>query len=101
MEESAMSETDSISFATMIQKEGKFLFVAIPFVPRAVWGARPRYRVRGSINGIAVQGTLGAFGQDYFLRVSGAWLQNSGIALGTHVDVQLSCAREPHDDGRV
>lgn len=96
-----MSETDSISFAAIIQKEGQFIFVAIPFAPRVVWGAKPRYRVRGSIDGIAVQGTLGVLSQDYFLRLSGAWLHTSGIALGTHVHVQLACTREPHDDERV
>jgi hypothetical protein len=87
-----MNETDSISFHAIIQKEGKFIFVAIPFVPRDVWGAKPRYHVRGIINGMTVRGTLGVFGQEYFLRLSVAWLRNSGIALDAHVIVQLSPA---------
>jgi hypothetical protein len=46
--------------ASIIQKEGKFIFVAIPFSPREVWGSKPRYSVAGDINGIAVRGTPGA-----------------------------------------
>jgi len=85
-----MSETNQKSFNAIIQKEGKFIFVAIPFSPREVWGSKPRYSVAGDINGIAVRGTLGALGQDYFLRLGAAWMRDSGIELGTNVSVRLS-----------
>ena len=85
-----MSETNQISFNAIIQKEGNFIFVAIPFSPREVWGSKPRYSVAGDINGIAVRGTLGALGQDYFLRLGAAWMRDSGIELGTNVSVRLS-----------
>ena len=64
--------------------------MAIPFSPREVWGSKPRYSVAGDINGIAVRGTLGALGQDYFLRLGAAWMRDSGIELGTNVSVRLS-----------
>jgi hypothetical protein len=85
-----MSETDQTSFDAIIQKEGKFTFIAIPFSPREVWGARPRYSVMGTINEISVRGTLGALGQEYFLRLSAAWMRDSGIELGANVMVRLS-----------
>ena len=85
-----MSETDQKFFDAIIQKEGNFIFVAIPFSPREVWGAKPRYYVAGDINGIAVRGTLGALRQDYFLRLGAAWVRNSGIELGANVSVRLS-----------
>ena len=85
-----MSETNQKSFKAIIQKEGNFIFVAIPFSPREVWGSKPRYSVAGDINGIAVRGTLGALGQDYFLRLGAAWMRDSGIELGTNVSVRLS-----------
>ncbi|MFN5059700.1 MAG: DUF1905 domain-containing protein [Chloroflexota bacterium] len=100
MKESLMSATDPISFHATIQKEGKFIFVAIPFTPRVVWGAKPRYHVRGSINGMAVRGTLGVFGQAYFLRLSVNWVRNSGIALGANVIVQLSSAGDASEDDK-
>jgi hypothetical protein len=85
-----MSERDQKLFNVTVQREGSFTFVAIPFSPREVWGARPRYAVSGTINNFAVRGTLGALGQDYFLRLSAAWLRESGIAPGANVTVKLS-----------
>ena len=85
-----MNDSIQKSFDVIVQKEGSFTFVAIPFSPREVWGAKPRYHVTGTINGISVRGTLGALGQDYFLRLGAAWIRDSGIELGETVTVQLS-----------
>ena len=85
-----MSEIETQSFAATLQKEGNFTFVAIPFSPREVWGTKPRYYVTGTINGIAVRGTLGASGQDYFLRLGAKWMQDCGIEPAANVTVQLS-----------
>ena len=85
-----MSEADQEIFETTVQREGRFTFIAIPFSPRDVWGARPHYHVTGTINDIPVRGTLGAFKQEYFLRLSAAWLQESGIEYGAKVTVKLS-----------
>ena len=85
-----MSEADQKLFDATVQREGSFTFVAIPFSPHEVWGTRPRYYVTGTINGIAVRGTLGASGQDYFLRLGAAWIRDSGIEPGANVTVRLS-----------
>jgi len=85
-----MSEIPPKSFDAVIQKEGSFTFVAIPFSPPEVWGKKPRYHVTGDINGISVRGTLGALGQEYFLRLGAAWMRDSGIQPGDRVAVQLS-----------
>ena len=85
-----MSDADPKMFEATIQREGSFTFVAIPFTPRAVWGARPRYPVTGTINQMAVRGTLGAQGQAYFLRLSATWLRNSGLEAGATVTVRLA-----------
>lgn len=87
-----MSDTGDQVFITEVEKEGSFTFVVIPFSPRQVWGARPRYPVSGTINDVAVRGTLGALGKDYFLRLSAAWLRDSGIEPGARVTVKLSLA---------
>ena len=84
-----MSETDQKIFEATVQREGKFTFVSIPFSPREVWGAKPRYYVAGTINEFSVRGTLGALGQDYFLRLGAAWLRENGIEPGTNVTVRL------------
>lgn len=77
-------------FDAVIQKEGSFTFVSIPFSPREVWGAKPRYHVAGSINGHAVRGCLGVLGQDYFLRLGAAWLRDNSIQAGGSVQVRLA-----------
>jgi len=85
-----MSEIDHKIFDAVLQREGSFTFVAIPFSPREAWGPRPRYQVTGTINDIAVRGTLGALRQDYFLRLGAAWMRDSGIEPGANVTVRLS-----------
>ena len=85
-----MSETRQISFDAVVEREGKFTYIAIPFSPRETWGARPRFHVNGIINSIPVRGTLGALGQDYFLRLGAAWLRDCGIEPGDQVTVSLS-----------
>lgn len=91
-----MNETVPQDFSAIVQQEGKFTFIAIPFSPREVWGARPRYYVTGTINDVAVRGTLGALGQEYFLRLSANWLRSSQIEVGSAVTVRLGLEdREP------
>jgi len=85
-----MAESEEKIFEAIVQSEGKFTFIAIPFSPREVWGARPRYHVMGTINNHAVRGTLGALGQDYFLRLGAVWMRASGITPGENVLVKLS-----------
>ena len=77
------------SFQATVQEEGSFTFVAIPFSPREAWGPQPRYYVTGTINGNEVRGTLGALGQDHFLRLAKAWLRKHGVEVGARVTVEL------------
>lgn len=91
-----MHTSDQKQFTGTIQKEGSFTFVAIPFSPREAWGARPNYPVAGTINEFPVRGTLGALGQDYFLRLGAAWMRDSGIEVGASVLVTLSL-EGPHE----
>jgi hypothetical protein len=93
-----MSETNQKTFEAIVQKEGSFTFVAIPFSPREVWGAKPRYYVTGTINGIPVRGTLGALEQAYFLRLGAAWIRGTGIELGATVTVQLALEGPQEDN---
>lgn len=85
-----MPEPRREAFDATVQQEGSFTFVAMPFAPRDVWGARPRYPVTGTINGHAVRGTLGAQGQASFLRLSSVWMRATGLEVGATVWVELS-----------
>jgi len=89
--------TNVLTFTALIQKEGAFTFIAIPGAPASHWGARPRYHVCGTIEGIAVRGCLGVNGQDYFLRLGAAWLRGTSIVPGVQVSVSLDL-EGPQDD---
>lgn len=77
-------------FDAVIQREGGFTFVSIPFSPREVWGVKPRYHVAGTINSHAVRGCLGVLGQDYFLRLGAAWTRDNSVQPGETVKVHLA-----------
>ncbi len=66
------------------------MFVALPFSPREVWGARPRFHVTGAIDGCAVRGCLGVQDAKYFLRLGAAWLRDNGKGPGATVNVDLA-----------
>lgn len=51
------------------------------------------------INHMAVRGTLGALGQNYFLRLGAAWLRSSGVEPGATVTVKLAVA-SPQEGNR-
>lgn len=85
-----MAAGDFQTYSTVVQKEGAFVFVALPFSPREVWGPRPRFHVTGTINGCTVRGCLGVFGSEHFLRLGAAWLRDSGVAPGDSVSVSLA-----------
>ena len=89
--------TKPLTFTALIQKEGAFTFIAIPCAPASHWGARPRYHVCGTIEGIAVRGCLGVNGQDDFLRLGAAWLRGTNIVPGVQVSVSLDL-EGPQDD---
>ena len=90
--------TKPLTFTALIQKEGAFTFVAIPGAPASHWGARPRYHVCGTIEGIAVRGCLGVNGQDYFLRLGAAWLRGTNIVPGMQVSVSLDLEGPQEDN---
>ncbi|MBL8931745.1 MAG: DUF3820 family protein [Kineosporiaceae bacterium] len=81
-------------FVATVLEEGAFRFVTVPFSPREVWGARPRFPVVGTIDGHPVRGCLGVDGSQYFLRLSTTWLREAGIAVGDEVRVELAAVEK-------
>ncbi|HLJ51317.1 MAG TPA: YdeI/OmpD-associated family protein [Bryobacteraceae bacterium] len=64
-------------------------FVVLPFDPEKVWGRRPRYHIRGTVNGAPVRGPLEKFERGYFLALGPAYRRDSGLQLGDSVAVTL------------
>ena len=64
-------------------------YVVLPFDPEQVWGARPRYHMRGTIDGKPVRGALERFGKGYFLPLGPAYRRGAGLNIGDTVAVRL------------
>jgi hypothetical protein len=76
--------------ATLEGSERGRVYVVLPFDPEKTWGLRPRYHVRGTINGMAVRGALEQFGKGYFLPLGPAYRSGAGLQLGDRVTVVLT-----------
>jgi Bacteriocin-protection, YdeI or OmpD-Associated/Domain of unknown function (DUF1905) len=75
--------------ATLEGSERGRVYVVLPFDAAQVWGLRPRYHVRGTINGMAVRGALEQFDRGYFLPLGPAYRRGAGLQLGDPVAVVL------------
>ena len=78
------------TFDTVLAKHGTSAHIVLPFDPVAVWGARPRYHVTGSVATIAVRGALTQIAGQYVLSLGPAWLRDCGITLGSTVTATLT-----------
>ncbi len=85
------SPAGSRSFQARIEGSEKGrAYVVLPFDPEKTWGVRPRYHVRGSINGSKVRGALERFSKGYFLPLGPAYRRDNDLALGDLVEVTLA-----------
>jgi hypothetical protein len=76
-------------FKAVLEKGGQrtlgWTIARVPFVPREVWGAMVRLRVKGSVNGFAFRNSLfpdADRGDGFFLLVNRAMQEGGGVALG-------------------
>jgi hypothetical protein len=72
-------------------------YVSLPFDPAEVWGARGRYYVAGTINGMKFRGRLDESGKGHFLPLGPAYRRDSGLQPGDVVDVVIVDEHPPRD----
>jgi hypothetical protein len=77
-------------FKTTIASSGARTFIALPFNPDEVWGAKQRHHITGSVNGCPIRGPLGAEGTQFYLPLGAAWRRDNGLEAGAEVEVVLS-----------
>jgi hypothetical protein len=83
-------QTAERSFQARIEGTAKGrAYVVLAFDPEKAWGPRPRYHVRGTINGMPVRGALEQFGKGYFLPLGPAYRRDASLTLGDPVTVML------------
>jgi hypothetical protein len=72
-----------------VDRQGR-THVPVPFEPDAVWGAKPRHHVTGTVAGCGVRGVLDAADGGAVLILGPAWSRGCGPADGTTVEVALA-----------
>jgi hypothetical protein len=72
-----------------VDRQGR-THVPVPFEPDAVWDAKPRHHVTGTVGGRGVRGALDAGDGGVVLILGPAWSRGCGPADGTTVDVVLT-----------
>jgi hypothetical protein len=77
-------------FKANLVQSGSKTVIPLPFNPPAVWGARERYHITGTINGLTVRGPLHSDGARYVLPVGAAWRRDNHLAAGDSVEVVLA-----------
>jgi hypothetical protein len=65
------------------------LLVPVPFDPDAVWGAKPRHHIGGTVNHMPVRGVVMPTGDGHGFALGPAWLRGCGLAAGDTVTVDI------------
>ena len=65
------------------------LSITVPFDPGEAWGERRRHYVRGTVNGAAFRGSLGARSGRFFMPLNRELQQRAGVAAGDAVAVVM------------
>jgi hypothetical protein len=77
-------------FNATVKKSGSGAYLVIPFDPDAVWGAKDRHYVAGSIGDHRFRGCLDADGPRCTLPIGAAWIRDNDVGDGTNVEVILA-----------
>ena len=66
------------------------VLLPVPFDPDAVWGARSRHHVAGTVNGIRFRGVIETVSGQRGLLLGPAWRRDGGLDAGDAVTVELA-----------
>jgi hypothetical protein len=84
-----MVASSAESFSTVLRSLTSRVFVPIPFDPAAIWGARSKFYVAGTVNGMDVRGVVEDFDGAAGVILGPAWRRGCGLGAGDHVEVVL------------
>lgn len=78
------------TFLADVIKSGTAVELTLPFDPAAVWGARERYDIAGTIAGRAYRGRILSQGSTHVLRMGAAWWRDNPVTPGMQVEVVIN-----------
>jgi len=81
--------------AAVEQDERGHVRLRMPFDPNAEWGTRSRHYVRGTLNGVEFEGTLGSRGSGAFFPLNKALRDRISVAPGDTVRVRVEPTEAP------
>ncbi len=65
------------------------ILIPVPFDPDAVWGAKPRHHICGTVDAMRVRGVVERAGGGYGFTLGPAWLRDCGLTAGDTVTVDI------------
>ena len=83
---------------TITAGPGGKLLVAVPFDPDAVWGAKRRHHVAGTVNGARVRAVLEPAGDGFGFTLGPKSPGACGVSVGTEVTVEIAPEGPQRDD---
>jgi hypothetical protein len=85
-------------FTAVVAKDGRRVFVAVPFDPDEVWGRKREHRVHGRIGGKGVRASIERVGDGWGFHLGPAWLRDCGVTPGEKYKVELAPEGPQRDD---
>jgi len=90
---------ESQRFAVVVASAGRGkLLVPVPFDPDAVWGAKQRHHITGTVNGTRVRAVLEPAGESFGFTLGPTSPARSGLAAGDEVAVEIAPEGPQRDD---
>jgi hypothetical protein len=77
-------------FRATLSVRGSQVGIVMPFDPDALWGAKARHDVSGTIDGHAVRGPLQPDRDGFLLSLGPSWLSRSELDPSAEVEVALA-----------
>ena len=72
--------------------------IVIPFDPDEAWGAKSQHRVRGTVNGRRVRGSITRGDGGWAFTVTPMWMRDAGVAVDDDVAGELAPEGPQRDD---
>ncbi|MET0692354.1 MAG: YdeI/OmpD-associated family protein [Propionibacteriaceae bacterium] len=77
-------------YTTTVADDGRGgAFIDVPFDPDAIWGAKARHHIAGTVNGIRIRGAVELNGEVRGFRLGPAWLRDGTVRIGDEVGVEI------------
>jgi hypothetical protein len=82
--------SDSVKFQAKVQSDDRgHVRLVLPFEPSEKWGKKTRHYVKGSVNGVPFQGSIGSKDGKYFFPLTKELRKSAGIGDSSTVKVEI------------